>query len=166
MRAVPIQEGNLLEAGIARLASTSPDLLALTENIRLPVTPAALPACRNERRETLPPSDPRRRHRWPQGYTPDMVLIHQSKRLAYVVDVKRTLASYESTRIADLKVRMLASALVVPDLLYKEHRRIAVDEVRAVILNAEGQKTDLEHGVWPLSHLDHLLEIDGAGPGD
>ena len=58
---------------------------------------------------------------------------------------------------------MLASALVVPDLLYKEHRRIAVDEVRAVILNADGQKTDLDHGVWPLSHLDHLLEIDGAG---
>lgn len=42
MRAVPIQEGNLLEAGIALLASTNPDLLALTENIRLPVTPAAL----------------------------------------------------------------------------------------------------------------------------
>ncbi len=163
MRAVPIQEGNLLEAGIALLASTSPDLLALTENIRLPVTPAALQlvAMNDEkhfRRLTLDADTGGRK-----GYTPDMVLIHQSKRLAYVVDVKRTLASYESTRIADLKARMLASALVVPDLLYKEHRRIAVDEVRAVILNAEGQKTDLEHGVWPLSHLDHLLEIDGAG---
>ncbi len=58
---------------------------------------------------------------------------------------------------------MLRQLSVVPDLLYKEHRRIAVDEVRAVILNADGQKTDLDHGVWPLSHLDHLLEIDGAG---
>ncbi len=163
MRAVPIQEGNLLEAGIALLASTSPDLLALTENIRLPVTPAALQlvAMNDEkhfRRLTLDADTGGRK-----GYTPDMVLVHQSKRLAYVVDVKRTLASYESTRIADLKGRMLASALVVPDLLYKEHRRIVVDEVRAVILNADGQKTDLEHGVWPLSHLDHLLEMDGAG---
>ncbi len=58
---------------------------------------------------------------------------------------------------------MLASSLVVPDLLYKEHRRIAVDEVRAVIINADGQKVDVDHGIWPLAHLDHLLEIDGAG---
>lgn len=162
-RAVPIQEGHLLEAGIVLLASISPDLLALTENIRLPVTPAALQlvAMNDEkhfRRLSLDADTGGRK-----GYTPDILLVHQLKRLAYVVDIKRTLASYESTRIADLKGRMLASALVVPDLLYKEHRRIAVDEVRAVILNADGQKTDLEHGVWPLSHLDHLLEIDGAG---
>lgn len=163
MRAVPIQEGNLLEQGIALLAATSPDLLALTENIRLPVTPAAIQLvamndAKHFRRLTLDADTGGRK-----GYTPDMVLVHQSKRLAYVVDVKRTLTSYESSRIAELKNRMLASALVVPDLLYKEHRRIAVDEVRAVILNADGQKTDLDHGVWPLSHLDHLLEIDGAG---
>ncbi len=163
MRAVPIQEGNLLEQGIALLAATSPDLLALTENIRLPVTSAALQlvALNDEklyRRLTLDADTGGRK-----GYTPDILLVHQSRKLAYVVDVKRTLTSYESTRIAELKNRMLASALVVPDLLYKEHRRIAVDEVRAVILNADSQKIDIDHGVWPLSHLDHLLEIDGAG---
>ncbi|MDR7028992.1 hypothetical protein [Rhizobium rosettiformans] len=32
-----------------------------------------------------------------------------------------------------------------------------------VILNAENQRTDIEGGVWPLTHLDHLLEIAGAG---
>lgn len=42
MRAVPIQEGRLLEQGIALLAGFNPDLRALTENIRLPVTAAAL----------------------------------------------------------------------------------------------------------------------------
>ncbi len=42
MRAVPIQEGRLLEHGIALLASFNSDLLALTENIRLPVTATAL----------------------------------------------------------------------------------------------------------------------------
>lgn len=163
MRAVPIQEGNLLEQGIALLAGYNPDLRALTENIRLPVTPAALQLVElnNEahyRRLTLDADTGGRK-----GYTPDMLLIHQSKRLAYVVDIKRTLGSYESTRIADLKHRMLASSLVVPDLLYKEHRRMTVDEVRAVIINADGQKIDIDHGVWPLSHLDHLLEMDGAG---
>lgn len=163
MRAVPIQEGNLLEQGVALLAGSNPDMLALTENIRLPVTPAALQLVEmnNEahyRRLTLDADTGGRK-----GYTPDMLLVHQSKRLAYVVDVKRTLGSYESTRIADLKSRMLAAALVVPDLLYKQHRRMAVDEVRAVIINADGQKIDIDHGVWPLSHVDHLLEIDGAG---
>ena len=163
MRAVPIQEGRLLEQGIALLAGYNPDLRALTENIRLPVTPAALQLVElnNEahyRRLTLDADSGGRK-----GYTPDMLMVHQSKRLAYVVDVKRTLNSYESTRIVDLKNRMLASSLVVPDLLYKEHRRISVDEVRAVIINADGQKVDIDHGVWPLSHLDLLLEIDGAG---
>ncbi len=42
MRAVPIQEGRLLEQGMALLAGYNPDLRALTENLRLPVTPAAL----------------------------------------------------------------------------------------------------------------------------
>lgn len=36
MRAVPIQEGNLLERGIALLAASNPEVLALTENLRLP----------------------------------------------------------------------------------------------------------------------------------
>ncbi len=163
MRAVPIQEGNLLEQGVALLAGSNPDMLALTENIRLPVTPAALQLVEmnNEahyRRLTLDADTGGRK-----GYTPDMLIVHQVKRLAYVVDIKRTLGSYEATRIADLKSRMLAAALVVPDLLYKEHRRIAVDEVRAVIINADGQKVDVDHGIWHLAHLDHLLEIDGAG---
>ena len=163
MRAVPIQEGRLLEQGIALLAGYNPDLRALTENLRLPVTPAALQLVEMNsetlyRRLTLDADTGGRK-----GYTPDMLLVHQSKRLAYVVDIKRTLGSYESTRIADLKSRMLASSLVVPDLLYKEHRRMIVDEVRAVIINADGQKIDVDHGIWPLAHLDHLLEIDGAG---
>jgi hypothetical protein len=163
MRAVPIQEGRLLEQGIALVASFNSDLLALTENLRLPVTPAALQLVEmnneaNYRRLTLDADTGGRK-----GYTPDLLIVHQAKRLAYVVDIKRTLGSYESTRIADLKNRMLASSLVVPDLLYKEYRRISVDEVRAVIINADGQKVDIDHGVWPLSHLDHLLEIDGAG---
>lgn len=163
MRAVPIQEGNLLERGIALLAASNPDVLALTENLRLPVTAAALElvGLNDEtlyRRLTLDADTGGRK-----GYTPDMIVVHRSKRLAHVVDIKRTLGSYEATRIADLKSRMLASSLVVPDLLYKEHRRIAVDEVRAVIVTADSQKIDIDHGIWPLAHLDHLLELDGAG---
>lgn len=163
MRAVPVQEGNLIEKGIALLAGLNSDLVALTENIRLPVSAAALQLVElNDeqfyRRLTLDADAGGRK-----AYTPDMVLVNRPKRRAYVIDVKRTLASYEATRIADLKTRMLASSLMVPDLLYKEHRRLAVEEVQAVIINADGQKIDLQNGIWPLGHLDHLLELTGAG---
>ena len=80
-----------------------------------------------------------------------------------MVDVKRSLTSYEASRITELKTRMWASALVVPDHVYKEHRRLTVKEVRVVILNAEGTRTDIKGGIWPLSHLDHLLDVTGAG---
>jgi hypothetical protein len=58
---------------------------------------------------------------------------------------------------------MLAAALVVPDLLYREHHRLVAEEVSVVILNAENQRSDIAGGVWPLSDLDHLVEVGGAG---
>lgn len=42
LRAIPIQEGRLLERGIAMIADLNPDLVVLTQNVRLPVTKAAL----------------------------------------------------------------------------------------------------------------------------
>src|SRR5690606_11312416 len=74
-----------------------------------------------------------------------------------------SLGSYEVSRINELKSRMLAAALVVPDLLYRDHHRLVAEEVRVVILNAENQRSDIAGGVWPLSDLDHLVEISGAG---
>jgi hypothetical protein len=163
MRAVPIQEGHLLEKGIALLAGLNPDLVCLTENIRLPITSAALQVVENNDSQLYRGVSLDADMGGRKGYTPDMLLVHRKAHLAYIVDVKRTLSSYETTRVAALKTRMLASSLVVPDLLYKEQRRLTVNEVRVVILTADGQKADVDNGVWPLADLDHLLEIDGAG---
>lgn len=41
LRAVPIAEGRLLERGIVLVAKGNPDLVVLTDNLRLPVTKAA-----------------------------------------------------------------------------------------------------------------------------
>jgi len=41
LRAVPAAEGRLLERGIGLLAGRNPDLVVLTQNLRLPVTKAA-----------------------------------------------------------------------------------------------------------------------------
>lgn len=163
LRAVPAAEGKLLERGIALIAGRNPDLVVLTQNLRLPVTRAA-----SELVEMNDPSLYRSLSLDADGggrksYTPDLLILNRRTEVAHLVDVKRSLGSYELSRIVELKNRMLAAALVVPDLLYKEHRRLRAKEVRVVILNAENQKADIDGGVWPLSHLDHLLEVTGAG---
>lgn len=163
LRAVPVAEGRLLERGIALVASLNTDLVVLTGNLRLPVTKAAA--------ELVEMNDPALYRSLSldadsggrKTYTPDLLILNRRTDVAHLVDVKRSLGSYEVSRITELKNRMLAAALVVPDLLYKEHRRLQAKEVRVVILNAENQRSDLEGGVWPLSHLDHLLEVAGAG---
>lgn len=163
LRAVPVAEGRLLERGIALIASLNKDLVILTGNLRLPVTKAAT--------EIVEMNDPALYRALSldadiggrKSYTPDLLILNRKTEVAHLVDVKRSLGSYEVSRIAELKSRMLAAALVVPDFLYKEHRRLHAKEVRVVILNAENQRSDINGGVWPLSHLDHLLEVAGAG---
>lgn len=163
LRAVPICEGRLLERGIALIAKRNHDLVVLTENLRLPVTKAAA--------ELVAMNDPSlvkslsldADNGGRKSYRPDLLILNRTTKVAHLVDVKRSLGSYEVSRITELKQRMLAAALVVPDLLFKEHRRLHVEEVRVVILNAENQRTDIEGGVWPLNQLDHLVETAGAG---
>lgn len=163
LRAAPVAEGRLLERGIALIASLNTDLVVLKGNLRLPVTKAAT--------ELVEMNDPSLYRSLSldadsggrKSYTPDLLIFNRRTEVAYLVGVKRSLGSYEVSRIAELKNRMLAAALVVPDLLYKEYRRLQAKEVRVVILNADNQRIDLEGGVWPLSHLDHLLEVAGAG---
>ncbi|MDO5894046.1 hypothetical protein [Agrobacterium sp. Azo12] len=163
LRAIPIQEGRLLERGIGIIAGLNPDLVVLTQNLRLPVTKTAL--------ELVEKNDPKHFRSLTldadtggrKTYTPDLILVNKTTKLAHVIDVKRSLGLYELSRINDLKSRMLAAALVVPDLLYREHHRLVAEEVRVVILNAENQRSDIDGGVWPLSNLDHLVEVSGAG---
>lgn len=163
LRAIPVQEGRLLERGIGIIASLNPDLVVLTQNLRLPVTKTAL--------ELVAKNDPKHFRSLTldadtggrKTYTPDLILVNRTTKLAHVIDVKRSLGSYELSRINDLKSRMLAAALIVPDLLYREHHRLVAEEVRVVILNAENQRSDIAGGIWPLSDLDHLVEVGGAG---
>ncbi|WP_412050565.1 hypothetical protein ACK6D9_02940 [Hoeflea sp. Naph1] len=163
VRAIPGHEGRLIERGIALVARCNPDLVVLTQNLRLPVTATALQLVgmnepQHYRALTLDAD-----HGGRKTYTPDLLIVNSRTKVAHVVDAKRSLISYESARIDELKTRMLAAALVVPDLLYKEHHRLVAEEVRIVILNAQNRKTDIDAGIWPMSHLDHLVEVAGAG---
>lgn len=163
LRAIPIQEGRLLERGIGIIAGLNADLVVLSQNLRLPVTKTAL--------ELVEKNDPKHFRSLTldadtggrKTYTPDLIILNRKTKLAHVIDVKRSLGSYEVSRINELKSRMLAAALVVPDLLYRDHHRLVAEEVRVVILNAGNQRSDSAGGVWPLSDLDHLVEVGGAG---
>lgn len=163
LRAIPIQEGRLLERGIGIIAGLNADLVVLSQNLRLPVTKTAL--------ELVEKNDPKHFRSLTldadtggrKTYTPDLIIVNRKTKLAHVIDVKRSLGSYEVSRINELKSRMLAAALVVPDLLYRDHHRLVAEEVRVVILNAGNRRSDSAGGVWPLSDLDHLVEVGGAG---
>lgn len=156
-----VAEGRLLEKAIAVIAASNPALKILTQ-IRLPIRDAAL--------ELIEQNDPalyshiamEANERTRRTYTVDIVLIDLARQIAHLVDVKRSLGSFEAARIVELRQRMLAAALVTADILWREHQRLAVREVRVVILEASGRRTDYDRGVWSFDALDHLVGVPGA----
>jgi hypothetical protein len=159
--AASVAEGRLLEKVIALIAESNLNL-AIFAQVRLPVREDALELVDKNpealyRGLTL---DANARTR--KVYVADLIIVDRRTRVAHVVDIKRSLGSYETARIVELRQRMLAAALVAPDLLWKDHQRIAVDEVRVVILEAAGRRTDLKSGIWSFAYLDHLLGVTGA----
>ncbi|MCV3768732.1 hypothetical protein [Rhizobium sp. TRM95796] len=159
--AASVAEGRLLEKVIAAIAESNPNLVVFTQ-VRLPVREDALELV-DKNPETLfrgltLDADGRTR----KIYVADLILVDRISKVAYLVDIKRSLGSYELQRIIELRQRMLAAGLVTPDLLYKDHQRLVIDEVRVVILEAAGKRTDTKTGIWNLGHLDHLLGVAGA----
>lgn len=163
LRSLPALEGRLIEFGIAAVARCNPDLKVLTQNLRLPVSSTALKLVELNHAENFRTltfdSDTGGR----KTYTPDIVILNERTGTAHVVDAKRSVYTYDRVRLDDLQNRMKAAGLVLPDFLYKEHRRLNVKEVRVVILTADNRKTDLHGGIWHISQLDHLVEVEGAG---
>lgn len=163
IRAVSFHEGRLLEPAIAAIGQRNSDLVVLSQALKLPVTPAALEAVAHNRSGTLKglsfDADARTR----LSYTPDLVLVNQRYASAIVLDVKRSIASYLDThRLTELKTKMLATSLILPDWLYKEHKRLTVESVGIAIVDGASAPSDHANGIWALSEIDDLLEIDGA----
>ncbi|MCC4296617.1 hypothetical protein [Aurantimonas coralicida] len=163
IRSVSFHEGKLLEQAIIAIGQRNPDLLVLWQSLRLPVTPAALEAIAHNRCGTLQglsfDADARTR----VTYTPDLVVVNRRYRSAVILDVKRSVASYLDThRLTELKTRMLATSLILPDWLYKEHKRLAVDTVGIAIVDGASAPSDHANGIWAMDEIDDLLEIQGA----
>jgi len=163
VRAVSFREGKLLEQAIERLSRANPDLVVLMQSIKLPLVKAAIEAVAgNEWRHLeevrLDCEAPAR-----GSYTPDLIIVNRAKHSAFILDLKRSLASYgDTSRLEELKLKMMASAMVLPDWLYKTQRRLMVDTVGVAIVDGASRPSDHAAGVWALSEIDDLLEIDGA----
>ncbi|MBB4004590.1 hypothetical protein [Aurantimonas endophytica] len=163
IRSVSFHEGKLLEQAIIAIGQHNPDLVVLWQSLRLPVTPAALEAIALNRGGRLKglsfDADAKTR----ASYTPDLVVVNRRYHSATILDVKRSIASYLDThRLAELKTRMLAASLILPDWLYKEHKRLMADTVGIAIIDGASGPSDHESGIWAMAEIDDLLEIDGA----
>lgn len=154
-------EGRLLEKAIAVIAATNPAFRVLTQ-VKLPIRDVAVELVKQNDPSLYRQLAMEATERTLKSYIADIVLVDVAAQLAHIVDVKRSLGSFKLSGIAELRQRMLAAALVASDLLWREHRRVSVREVRIVILEAAGKRTDLENGVWSFMQLDHLLGVAGA----
>lgn len=162
-RRIAVEEGRLLEAVVIALARRNRELTVLT-GIRLPVLDAAVSLIESNQKghvETLS-LDPDGRST--RSYYPDLIIANRKYQNAIVLDVKRSIASYlGSSKLGELKIRMQAAGLALPDVLWRSHNRLAVSHVSIAIIDGSKLDADITDGVWSLAGLDELLGTEGAG---
>lgn len=163
VRAVSFREGKLLEHAVDRLAQANPNVLVLTQSLKLPLVKAALEAVSGNNWSSLDGIKLDCEAPAKGSYTPDLIVVNRARHTAYILDLKRSLASYgDTSRLEELKIKMMASAMVLPDWLYKNQKRLMVDAVEVAIVDGASRPSDHASGIWALSEIDDLLEIDGA----
>jgi len=163
VRAVSFREGKLLEQAVERLARANPNVTVLTQSLKLPLVKAALEAVFGNDWTDLDGIKLDCEAPAKGSYTPDLIVVNRARHTAYILDLKRSLASYgDTSRLEELKLKMMASAMVLPDWLYKNHKRMMVDTVEVAIVDGASRPSDHASGVWALSEIDDLLEIDGV----
>lgn len=163
VRAVSFREGKLLEQAVERLAKANPNITVLTQSLKLPLVRAALEAVSGNDWESLDGIKLDCEAPAKGSYTPDLIVVNRARHTAYILDLKRSLASYgDTSRLEELKLKMMASAMVLPDWLYKNHKRLMVDTVEVAIVDGASRPSDHATGIWALSEIDDLLEIDGV----
>lgn len=163
VRAVSFREGKLLEQAVDHLAKANPDILVLTQSLKLPLVKAALEAVSGNNWSSLDGIKLDCESPAKGSYTPDLIVVNRARHTAYILDLKRSLASYgDTSRLEELRTKMMASAMVLPDWLYKNQKRLMVDAVEVAIVDGASRPSDHANGVWALSEIDDLLEIDGA----
>lgn len=163
VRAISFREGKLLEQAVERLSKANPDLTVLTQSIKLPLVKTAIEAITGNAWHDLDGIKLDCEAAAKGSYTPDLIIVNRGRHSAFILDLKRSLASYgDTSRLEELKAKMMAAAMILPDWLYKTQKRIMVDTVGVAIVDGASRPSSHETGIWALSEIDDLLEIDGA----
>ncbi|TCQ12062.1 hypothetical protein C8J34_101700 [Rhizobium sp. PP-F2F-G36] len=163
VRAISFREGKLLEQAVERLSKANPDLIVLTQSIKLPLVKTAIEAIAGNAWHDLDGIKLDCEAPAKGSYTPDLIIVNRARHSASILDVKRSLASYgDTSRLEELKAKMMAAAMILPDWLYKTQKRTMVDTVGVAIVDGASRPSSHETGIWALSEIDDLLEIDGA----
>lgn len=163
VRAVSFREGKLLEQAVERLAKANPNVTVLTQSLKLPLVKAALEAVSGNDWQSLDGIKLDCEAPAKGSYTPDLIVVNRARHTAYILDLKRSLASYgDTSRLEELKMKMMTAAMVLPDWLYKNHKRVMVDTVEVAIVDGASRPSDHATGVWAVSEIDDLREIDGV----
>jgi hypothetical protein len=147
-RCLAVAEGRLIEAVVTALARQCNDRAVLI-GMKLPILPVAAELARRNKlaefsRLSVDPDSSTR-----TSYHPDLVLVDRSRRSAIVVDVKRSLGGYKGTSsLLKLRQRMEAAACVLPELLWRDHQRTAVETVGIAIIDASRTSDEIDDGIW------------------
>jgi hypothetical protein len=159
---VAAAEGRMLEQLLREKVSSEARFKVLDSGIDLPVLDEAERMLALNEWSSLSSLavDPDRRAT--RHYRPDLVIIERATSRAIIVDVKRSLSSYSGNRqLNHLKNRMLAAALVAPQILYTEHKRTMVTRTEIAILDLADSRSSYGDGIFGLCHLDALLGMPG-----
>lgn len=158
-RAIAQQEGYLVQHALAKLLSAATDRVSLP-SLRIPILDAALDLVALNRTGTYTEITLDSAAKSRRSYTADIVLVDKLKRHAWIIDVKRSLTGYDS-KLSELLSRMQAAGLVLPDLLWREHQRLAVGSVAVAVIDASSERHKPENGIWAISEIDSLFELVG-----
>lgn len=156
-------DGMMLQAGLALIAATHPDLTVLTRDVELPVTEAAQALIARNRPKELSGIRLAAEVFAREHYKADLVIVDEARRYAVVCDVKRSIASYNAAKLGRLKAKLLACAVVAPDHLRTRHQIDGVRTCHAAILDLSGHAELSDPDVFGIDALDAFLRIDGAG---
>jgi hypothetical protein len=161
-RSVAFHEGILLERGIAAIARCNPDLVILPPDRPMPIVPAAIELLRkNEWHEIQGIRLPSEVYA-AKTYTPDLFIANRKRHAGLIIDVKRSLASYAESKLETLRFRMMAVAAIASSWLGERQGPVLV-EVGTAIIDGADVASDHDKGVFALSEIGDLLEVEEAG---
>ncbi|MAW79026.1 MAG: hypothetical protein CMI63_02220, partial [Parvularcula sp.] len=162
VRAVTFHEGILLEQGLERLASLSPDLRVIKLSEPLPIVPAALELLERNDWDALEAIHLRSDVHYKMSYMPDLLILDKVARRAIIIDVKRSLSSYQESKLKALRRKMMAAALTAGDVLHQQGRQ-GIAEIDIAIIDGSDEQSAQERGVFALREVGELLRLPYAG---